>query len=407
MPILNLENYPFLWTWGRPKDASPDLKPENYILWRSGLEIEWYNDLVARSENLFIILFMLDDAFSVFPIDTILSPEQYQMLKRGEITLVLENSGHGYNQNVGGIYKDIIVKHDINPRNIILRTESADMHEEVKLISQHLNLPEVRLEWIRQFESQYSTEAKTYALTTTLAAKNYGNKKFLSYNGLFRPHRGILIFLLQCYGVLDQGYVSYNIKNDFHRNETNEHVTWLKSFYSEYPEIAKMFEENREQLANIIKLELDDWKEKNTAGHYQVDNHYYENTYFSVVTETSFPCKPFNMHYPKHTDTGRILSEKIFKPILNWHPFVVASNYRTLALLKSLGYKSFSPYINESYDEIEDDMLRLVAVAKEVKRLCEMSRMELDEFLVGCRKICEFNWNHLKETRNFVTKLNY
>ena len=40
---------------------------------------------------------------------------------------------------------------------------------------------------------------------------------------------------------------------------------------------------------------------------------FYENTYFSVVTETSFPSDRVNNHYEELTDTGRILSEKIFK----------------------------------------------------------------------------------------------
>lgn len=409
MPVLNIDNYPFLWTWGRPQFDynDPNDTRQNHIHWKAGLTEAWFNELHSRHEDMWLIQFMLDDAFRVYTLEELMPAELLERLKKGDLKLVLENSAHGYNQNVGAVYKDIVLKYNINPQNILYRSESADLHEEVQLISVHLGLPELKTEWIREFEQQFSCQARETTPPKTLELKSYGQKRFLSYNGLYRPHRGAVVSLLYCYNVLDHGHVSYCIKDNFTVHETNEHVNWYKSQFSNYPGMSQMFEHNRQGLVNLTKLTLDnDWTTKNTAGHYETDNHYYENTYFSLVTETSFPFKPFSIHYPKRTDTGRILSEKIFKPILNWHPFIVASNYQTLALLKSLGYRSFSPYIDESYDEIEDDKLRLITIAKEVKRLCHLSRMELDEFLIGCRKICEFNWNHLRNTRNYITRLN-
>jgi hypothetical protein len=111
------------------------------------------------------------------------------------------------------------------------------------------------------------------------------------------------------------------------------------------------------------------------------------------VTETSFPFIRFHYGIFENaiTDVGRILSEKIFKPIGMKHPFIVVSNPKTLELLRTLGYKTFSPWIDESYDLIEDDAERLLAIAKETKRLCELSPQELTEFLTNCKEICEYN----------------
>lgn len=405
MPILNYDNIPFLWTWARPRNSPANSEPPNHIVYRTGYY--WYDDFKNSPDNYIIILFMHHDAFHVYPLDTLLSLEQIHMLRTGELTLVLENSGHGYNQNVGGIYKDIVLKYDIHPRHILLRTESADMHDEVRLISQHLDLPELKVDWVHQFEYQMHGNALEYEIPNTLQLKHY-DKKFLSYNGLFRMHRGILIHLLYCYGLLDKGYVSYCIKDDFDRPAVDAHVNLFKELYENYPDICTMLEANRNELCdNLVKITLDDWSEKNTAGHYEIDNHYYENTYFSLVTETSFPTACWSKHYPKYTDTGRILSEKIFKPILNKHPFILASNYQSLALLKSLGYKSFHPYIDESYDEIRDDKLRLITIAKEVKRLAELSGSALEEFLINCKEIVEYNFQILRTKNYFYHKLNY
>ena len=406
MTILNIENVPFIWTWARPRNSPQNLEPPNKIMFDDMTTNSWFSELHNNNEKYFCILFMHHDAFSAFPIETLMSPEEFQMLKNGEMTLLLENSGHGYNENVGGIYKDIIIKHDIDPNNVILRTESADMHDEVRLISQHLYIPEIKLAWIRQFECQFSSHSHDYQIPNTLQIKHY-EKKFLSYNGLFRPHRGILIFLLQCYGILDKGLISYNVKDNFTRIDTNNHVTWFKDQFKNFPDIVNLLEANREQLTDLIKIELDDFTEKNTAGHYEVDNHYYEETYFSLVTETSFPFAAWSHIYTKCTDTGRILSEKIFKPVLNKHPFIVASNYQTLALFKKLGYQSFHPYINESYDEILDDKLRLIEIAKEVKRLSELSGSELEDFLINCKRICEQNFEILRNKKWHVSPLNY
>ena len=48
------------------------------------------------------------------------------------------------------------------------------------------------------------------------------------------------------------------------------------------------------------------------------------------------------------------LSEKIFKAIALQQPFVVVGSRGTLKYLKKLGYKTFSDFFDESYDELEE-----------------------------------------------------
>ena len=55
-------------------------------------------------------------------------------------------------------------------------------------------------------------------------------------------------------------------------------------------------------------------------------------------------------------DKGTIfISEKTWKPIMVGHPFIMVGNKNNLKFLKDLGYKTFDKWIDESYDDIEDE----------------------------------------------------
>jgi hypothetical protein len=130
-------------------------------------------------------------------------------------------------------------------------------------------------------------------------------------------------------------------------------------------------------------------------------NYLYNETYFSVVTETFF----FRKERPH--DYGRFLSEKTFKPVAMKHPFIMLSVPHFLDKFKELGYKSFSPWIDESYDKENDDATRMMMIVREIERLANLSPSELEEFLVAMREICLHNYELLmnKNDRSFFTDL--
>ena len=89
------------------------------------------------------------------------------------------------------------------------------------------------------------------------------------------------------------------------------------------------------------------------------------------------------------------------------HPFVLATAPNSLQYLKQLGYNTFHPYIDESYDEIVDDGDRMIAIVNEVKRLCEMSKEEYKVWRLAVSKICEKNRNVMKRKNKFSKPMNY
>jgi hypothetical protein len=103
---------------------------------------------------------------------------------------------------------------------------------------------------------------------------------------------------------------------------------------------------------------------------------------------------------------GRHLTEKVFKTIANKHPALLVSPPHSLIKLRELGYKTFSPWIDESYDLELNDSKRMLKVVAEIKRLCELKPNELLEFLTNVKSICEYNQKVLLNQTTFLTQLN-
>jgi hypothetical protein len=115
---------------------------------------------------------------------------------------------------------------------------------------------------------------------------------------------------------------------------------------------------------------------------------YYDSTYFSVVTETLF-------YQGRKLEYNGFYSEKTFKPIAHKHPFILLSTPQSLKRLKELGYRTFHPYIDESYDSEENDSTRMLMIVNEIEKLCKMPIEDLQYKMEQCRLICEHNYNLL------------
>jgi len=90
-------------------------------------------------------------------------------------------------------------------------------------------------------------------------------------------------------------------------------------------------------------------------------------------------------------------TEKTWRVMLCKKPFIAVSTPYFLKGLKQLGYKTFSPFIDESYDNIEDNTDRLNTLLNECKRLILLPENERDVIINGCKEICEYNYQLLKQ----------
>lgn len=113
-------------------------------------------------------------------------------------------------------------------------------------------------------------------------------------------------------------------------------------------------------------------------------------TELSVVLETEF-------------DGSRIhLTEKTLRPIACGHPFVLAAGPGALEYLKNYGFKTFDPWIDESYDQEPDSLKRLQKIIGAMKQVQSLTGVKKEEFETGVRAIAEFNKKHFFSKEFFV-----
>ena len=98
------------------------------------------------------------------------------------------------------------------------------------------------------------------------------------------------------------------------------------------------------------------------------------------------------------------LSEKIFKPIIFMQPFIVVGPHHSLKRLKDMGYRTFSPLINESYDNEKDPMKRLHLIYKEIERLTHLSHQQMQDLVFDTKEILFHNFENIKNRRNQMVK---
>jgi hypothetical protein len=62
-----------------------------------------------------------------------------------------------------------------------------------------------------------------------------------------------------------------------------------------------------------------------------------------------------------------------------------------LKFLQELGYKSFHPIIDESYDSEKNDSIRMMMILNEIEKICKFSQKELQDMSLACKEICNYN----------------
>jgi len=208
-------------------------------------------------------------------------------------------------------------------------------------------------------------------------------KKYISFNRLTshrRVYRSLLINELIKHNILDQGYVSYN--DVCPENNQDYRYNLAEAVKSKLISTELM----QQAVYNISQTDLPlriDYKNDTVIPNTSFVLSAVEETMESfcyLVTET---CYWESKHH---------LTEKIFKPIVSRMPFVLAGPAHNLKYLREYGFKTFSPWIDESYDDIEDPVQRMQAIGNTMSKICSLSASELEDMLVEMTPVLEHNY---------------
>lgn len=338
-------------------------------------------------------LFTTGTSFMHFDIRELLGENVYADVMNKKVTLVLDMSFEPFLSGIDSIYCDIIMKHNIPSSQVIFVSNMYDALEYSNNAAIKYSQFPIRVIWVPTLElmvKDYITDAKFDI--ETLTSKEYP-KKFLNFNRRWRSHRPLLTLLLYYKDLLKDGFVSFG--------PCEGPSDWVPTFDG-----LRVSAIGNQEMSHAINssmsikdmpplyLDVDDLA-INQAVPVPTTNKYYEDSYFSVVSETTF-------YYRDERLNSRFLTEKTFKAILSKHPFILVSIPKSLEVLKELGYKTFSPWIDESYDQEMDDNKRMMMILAEIERLCKLDSTQLEQYLVAMREVCEYNYNLLKTKTNFI-----
>ena len=104
------------------------------------------------------------------------------------------------------------------------------------------------------------------------------------------------------------------------------------------------------------------------------------------------------------------ITEKTNKPVACQKPFIAFSTPYFLEDFRQLGFETFSPYINESYDREPDNYKRLNMIVEEIERITSLSANEYRTLVENCHSIAVRNQQKLlskKDNNYFNIKFNF
>lgn len=295
------------------------------------------------------------------------------------------------------IYYDLILKHNLPESHIIYVTGTIDVIDSINDICNKTNKQPIQIYFYSVFEySMHSMHRMHYKQDKHILKENIKTKKYICVNWRRRLHRPFLVGLLAAKNLLNYGHVSFR-RGDFY-------LYWVDIFQQLYSmheiyqsiETYNLLQNNYDKIKNIEDLYLDVVENRENPYFKESLSKFFETSYFYVVTETNY------------FTNIRFLTEKIFKGILYKKPFILVSSPFSLETFKSLGYKTFHPYINEDYDKEENHCVRMKMIVNEIERLCNLPEIEFLKLMESLTEIVEYNYTVLKNKKNiedYIKKL--
>lgn len=256
--------------------------------------------------------------------------------------------------------------------------------------------------------------------------------KFLFYNNHPKINRAYFVGQIIRRNLHDQGLMSLNIKDEIDWDSCIEQYAdpnnpMIQTFYPDSG--ADVFQALVNNKDLTLRLKGLGSREYEGTGSFDLQSFHADQDqwislgedtiehvnkcYFAIITETKYLQDITNKTHPHiyenladkdyevpiNIDTNFMdcitFTEKTYKFILAKMPFILCGMPGALAVLRETGYKTFSPWINEAYDLIENDEDRAIAIADEIERLTHMS----DEWWLEAQKELlpriEHNFNYL------------
>lgn len=306
--------------------------------------------------------------------------------------LLLDQTHEGYHAPwLFDWFHDMCKHYSVSPEQIIYITGDLDVSSKYEtwckqnLIDEKLKVmgyPHFEHVIHREMSNRVKNRKNPLAPNFAKQIMHKKNNDISVYNCLqkrARAHRAWLFRELHGANLLKDGILSMNkfeIKKSFYQGKTI-----CQEDYDRFIDKLPIF-----PPGNTTTYEQDTF-ESVIGGKYITDlnDEIMLDSWVSVISEASF------------AEDQCFISEKSFKPIACYHPFIIYGNKGSLKALHDLGYQTFSKWWDESYDML-DSWERLNAIISILKSLQKKSRSELYNMYCDMRQVLKHN------AQNFNTR---
>jgi hypothetical protein len=264
-----------------------------------------------------------------------LNPTYIKDLQLGRALLLLDQSLEGYQTDWlwQHLHKECQI-YDVNPRALIYVTGNLLAEEQYMIWANENNINVIMIIPYAHFERDIGLLAQQLKLNPDKEEefkykKSNPIKLYNCLNKRLRVHRIWFYTYLVRAGLIDQGLISMNKFNSTGRYFENRmlEVSTIEQADALLP--STIYGKNNTEQPDSYYIN-------------RIRNDVCKDSWISIVTESSF----------SDLDTEIFISEKTFKPIACKHPFIIVGNQGSLKQLRSMGYRTFDGFIDESYDDL-------------------------------------------------------
>lgn len=244
----------------------------------------------------------------------------------------------------------------------------------------------------RYFEEVVAAQTKAFYPDYTYSLKldkllNNEIKHFICLNNITKDFRTVLTYLVYVQSLSKNFHISHRQVRQNLYNELNE-SDWSGLISK------RLFSDFASELP--YNLDVSDYIDNpwNIVPWQQVNN-----SFCWLVTETLYEGDIYSRCF---------FTEKTYKPMSIFMPFMLVAQPYSLYNLKKEGYATFSKWWDESYDGELDKIKRMEKIMQNVIAICKLDNHSLINMYKDMKDVLEHNYNHLMHTtaaKRYIDKL--
>lgn len=207
---------------------------------------------------------------------------------------------------------------------------------------------------------------------------------FLNYNRMPRCHRFLMLYKLIESNLSERGIFSYSNKFPEDGFKIEDSTLYYRTTLDRYFSTEPLCKVNMD-IVNFIKSKEHEISNQDLSINQALTPFImedYNRTFLSLVSETNT------------NNEVLFFSEKIWKPVLIKHPFILVGNPFSIRQLKEMGYKTFDKWWSEDYDVETDQAKRMNMIIGELNKLSTKSVEELFIIRDEMKEVLDHNFNN-------------